>query len=262
MEFHLRAPLLTTNWFGNLVSSYSKSMEFRAQLLTTTETAINWFGNLASSNSKSMEFHLRAQLLTTETAINWFGNLASSDSRGWNFIFMHGYQLISESGFIEFQMVEFHLRAQLLTETAINWFGNLASSNSRGWNFIFVHRYSYQLIRESGFVEFQIHGISSSCTAINNNWFGNLASSNSNRVSSFGNFIFVHSYSYQLIYESGFIEFQMMEFHLRAPLLTTTETAINWFGNLASSNSKSMEFRAQLLTTTETAINWFRNLAS
>ena len=52
-------------------------------------------------------------------------------------------------------------------------------SDCTSWNF--------RMVRIPRFMEF-----SSSCTAIN--WFGNLASLNSNRVSSSGNFIFMHSY--------------------------------------------------------------------
>ena len=139
MEFHLRAQL----------SSNSKSMEFhlRAPLLTTTDSGI-WlrripddgisssctaFLNLASSNSKSMEFHLRAPLLTTTDLGIWLHRIPNP----WNFIFVHSYQLIRESGFIEFQMMEFHLRAPLSTD-----FG------------IWLHRIPDD-------------GISSSCTAIN-----------------------------------------------------------------------------------------------
>ena len=116
-------------------------------------------------------------------------------------------------------MMEFHLRAPLSTDLGI-WLHRIPEDGisssctainnqlirESGFIVFQIHgisctainndRDSYQLIRESGFVEFQIHGISSSCTAINNRD------------------------SHQLIRESGFIGFQRMEFHLHARLST------------------------------------------
>ena len=153
-------------------------------------------------------------------------------------------------------MMEFHLRAPLSTDLGI-WLHRIPEDGisssctainnqlirESGFIVFQIHgisctainndRDSYQLIRESGFVEFQIHGISSSCTAINNRDSHQLI-----RESGFVEFqscflvweFHLHD-SYQLIRESGFIEFQscflVWEFHLHAQLLTTTETAIN-----------------------------------